>query len=418
MKIGVRIQLSIMMFLQFFIWGAWFVTMGTYLGQTLKFAGGDIGKAYSAMAWAAIVSPFFVGLIADRFFASQKVLAVMHILGGAALYLISTVKEPGLFFWAVVLHALCYMPTLALTNAVAFRQMDDPGRQFPAIRVLGTIGWIVAGVIIGFLKIEATAMPMQIAAATSVLMGLFCFSLPHTPPEGAGKKISVGDILGLDALRLMKNPSFAIFVLSSLAICIPLAFYYSFANLFLNETGLENAAGKMTLGQASEVLFMIVMPLFFARLGVKWMLVVGMAAWTARYALFAFGNNSTAVWMLYGGIILHGICYDFFFVTGQIYVDKKAPIDLRASAQGFITLVTQGLGMVIGNILAGQIVEKYQVMQGTEITGHNWQTIWLIPAGMATVVLVIFAILFHDRADEPEPLDQKSEPALESAAQA
>lgn len=399
MKTTVRVQLSAMMFLQYFIWGAWFVTMGTYLSKSLLFSDSEIGSAYSTTAWAAIVSPFIVGLIADRFFPTQIVLGVMHLLGAGTLYWASTKTTSDGFFWALILHTLCYMPTLSLTNAISFRQMDDPGRQFPGIRVLGTIGWIVAGLIIGFLQVESTAVPLRIAAAISVVMGLYCFFLPHTPPQSAGTKVSVRDILGLDALALMKSPSFAVFVLSSLAICVPLAFYYNFTNLFLNESGMDKAAAKMTMGQMSEIFFMLVMPFFFIRLGIKWMLVIGMLAWVSRYVLFAYGDAGSGVWMLYLGIILHGICYDFFFVTGQIYVDKKAPLHLRASAQGFITLVTLGLGMLIGAKVSGAVVEKYSVMTGELVTGHDWRTIWLIPAGMAAVVMVIFAILFRDKTD-------------------
>jgi nucleoside transporter len=388
-----------MMFLQYFIWGAWFVTLATYLGKTLGFQGGSIGAAYSTVNWAAIISPFFVGLIADRFFSSQYVLGIMHIMGGAVLFYASQITQPEPLFWVLILYALCYMPTLALTNSIAFRQMEDPSKQFPLIRVLGTIGWIVAGFIIGKLGIEETSTPMQIAAGVSVLMGIYSFFLPKTPPQSAGKSVTVGDILGLDALKLLKQPSFAIFVISSMLICIPLQFYYNFTNLFLNEVGMKEPAVKMTFGQMSEILFMVVMPFFFVRLGVKWMLVIGMLAWTLRYVLFAYGNTSEAIWMLYLGIVLHGICYDFFFVTGQIYVDQKAPADLRASAQGFITLMTLGVGMLIGAILSGKVVQKYQTMTGAEVTGHDWQTIYLIPAGMAAVVMVLFAILFRDKTD-------------------
>jgi nucleoside transporter len=396
-----RLQLSIMMFLQYFVWGAWYVTMATYLSK-VGFQGGDIGRAYSAAAWAAIVSPFLVGMIADRFFASQIVLAALHLIGAVLLFFASKVTQPGMFFWVLLAYMLCYMPTLALTNAISFRHMEDPAKQFPGIRVLGTIGWIVAGLVIGFMKIESSSVPMQIAAGVSALLGIYSLALPHTPPQSAGKEASVRQVLGLDALGLMKEPSFAVFAIASFLICIPLSFYYNFTNLFLNESGMVNAAGKMTMGQMSEIFFMIVMPVFFVRLGVKWMLVVGMLAWAARYFLFAYGNNSSLVWMFYLGILLHGICYDFFFVTGQIYIDRKAPPDLRASAQGFLAFLTLGLGMLIGANASGQIVEKYQIKTGTEITGHQWQTIWLVPAAMATVVLLLFAAVFRDKISAVE----------------
>jgi nucleoside transporter len=396
MSWNVRSRLSVMMFLQFFIWGAWFVTLSTYLGKGLGFGGSDIGRAYSTMPWGAIVAPFLVGMIADRFFPAQVVLGVCHLLGAVFMFWATTIRDPSTFFWVVLLYALCYSPTLALVNAISFNQMTNPEKQFPAIRVFGTLGWIVAGLIIGFMGIESTVIPMKIAAGCSLAMGLLSFALPNTPPKSLGHKVKFGDVLGLDALKLMKNRSFAVFVIGSLLICIPLAFYYNFTNLFLNEKNVVNAAGKMTMGQMSEVFFMLVMPFFFARLGVKKMLLFGMLAWAGRYLLFAFGNAESLVFMYYAGILLHGVCYDFFFVTGQIYVDNTAPKSIQASAQGFIALITYGVGMLIGARISGQVVEKYQTSLNRVITGHDWQTIWIIPAVMAFVVIALFAVLFKE----------------------
>ncbi len=282
-------------------------------------------------------------------------------------------------------------------NAISFNQMASPEKQFPGIRVFGTIGWIVAGLFVGFMGVEATATPLRIAAVASLALAVFSLGLPHTPPKSLGHKVTVRDVLGLDALTLMKDRSFAIFVLGSLLICIPLAFYYSFTNLFLNEKGIVNAAGKMTMGQMSEVFFMLVMPFFFRRLGVKWMLVVGMAAWAARYLLFAFGSPGELVFMYYLGIVLHGICYDFFFVTGQIYVDNTAPKTIQASAQGFITLVTYGVGMLIGTGISGLVVKGHQLAADNPAAGHDWTSIWLWPASMAVVVILLFVVLFDGK---------------------
>jgi len=402
-----------MMFLQFFVWGAWFVTLSTYLGQGLHFAGTDIGRAYATMPWGAIVAPFLVGMVADRFFAAEKVLGVLHLVGAVLLWQSSNVTSPGALFWVLLGYALCYNPTLALVNAVSFNQMKSPEKQFPAVRVFGTVGWIVAGLIVGSLGLEATATPLRIAAGCSALLGIFSFFLPNTPPKALGHKVTVRDVLGLDALTLMRNRSFAVFVIGSLLICIPLSFYYSFTNLFLNEMGVVNAAGKMTMGQMSEVFFMLVMPFFFVRLGVKKMMIVGMLAWAARYLLFAFGENATfnvgaltadrlinaliLVFFYYLGILLHGVCFDFFFVTGQIYVDNTAPKKIQASAQGFITLITYGVGMLIGAEISGRVVEARQVMKAGVIAGHHWQAIWLFPAAMAVVVVILFAALFNER---------------------
>ena len=387
-----RLKLSAMMFLQFFVWGAWSVPLGTYLGESLAFQGQQIGLVFGTTAVAAMISPFFVGMVADRYFATEKLLAVLHVVGGALLFFTSTRSSFPFVYASLLFYALCYMPTLALSNSLSFRQMDNPAREFPAIRVLGSIGWIVAGLVVGFLRLEDTARPMQIAAVASVGLGLYCLLLPHTPPAKTATRVTVRDVLGLDALRLLREPSFAVFVGGSLLVCIPLQFYYAFANPFLNEIGVVNAAGKMTLGQMSEIGFMLAMPFFFRRLGVKGMLLVGMAAWVSRYLLFAWGDNAGLVWMLYGGILLHGICYDFFFVTGQIYVDEKAPPDLRAAAQGLIAFVTLGVGMFIGSWLSGLVVDLY-----VEGAGHAWNRIWFMPALWAAAVLALFALFFRDR---------------------
>lgn len=389
----VRVKLSAMMFLQYFVWGAWFVTMGTYLGQTLRFSGTQIGLAYGATALAAMISPFFVGMIADRFMATETALAALHLLGGVLMYAASRAVTFGAFYPLLVAYALCYMPTLALTNSLSFDHMREPAREFPAVRALGTIGWIVAGLLIGGLHIESTVLPLQIAAAASIVLGLYSFMLPHTPPHAAGRAIAARDILGLDALKLMGDRSFATFIIGSFLLCIPLQFYYAFTNLFLNEIGLPEPASKMSFGQMSELGFMLLLPLLLMRLGVKRILLIGMAAWALRYAFFAYGNTGPLVWMLYIGILLHGVCYDFFFVTGQIYVDQRASIEIRAAAQGFLAFITQGAGLFIGGWLSGHIVEAF-----TTPTGHDWRTIWLIPAGFAAAILVVFAALFSPRS--------------------
>jgi len=393
MTTATRLKLSVLMFLQYFVWGSWYVTMGTWLGQTLHFSGEQIGLAFGTTALAAMISPFFMGMVADRFFATERILAALHIIGGVVMFWASLQTTFGTFYTILLIYTLCFMPTLALSNSISFHQMKDPGREFPAIRVLGTIGWIVAGLLIGTLGLEASATPLQLAAASSIVLGVFCLALPHTPPQKQSRA-KLADILGLDALKLLGERSFAIFVLGSFLICIPLQFYYAFANLFLNELHVTNAAGKMTLGQMSEIFFMLVMPWFFRRLGVKYMLLVGMAAWTARYVLFAYGNGGDLVWMLYAGILLHGICYDFFFVTGQIYVDRRAPADLRAAAQGFIAFVTLGVGMFIGSWVSGLVVDAF-----VSPSGHDWRGIWLVPAAGAAVVLLLFAFFFRSTGD-------------------
>jgi nucleoside transporter len=403
---AIRARLSLMMFVQYFIYGAWLVTLGTFLGKSLGASGTQVGLAYMMPAIAAMLSPFIVGMVADRFFATERVLAALHLVGGVLLYLATAQSSFRGFAWFFLAYTLCFMPTLALTNSISFDNMKDPGREFPRIRVLGTIGFIAVGLIIGALGADATAVPLRIGAAASVAMAIYCLTLPHTPPHNAGKPLSARDVLGLDALALLKDRSFAVFVLGSFLLCIPLQFYYAFTNPFLNEIGVSGAAGKMTFGQMSEIGFMLLMPWFIVRLGIKRMLLVGMAAWTTRYLLFAYGDAGAGMWMLYLGILLHGICYDFFFVTGQIYVDQRADIRIRAAAQGFIALVTLGAGQAIGSWLSGRVVDMYATGAGAAVQ-HDWRAIWIVPAMGALGVLLIFAALFKPRIAAPrmvEPL--------------
>jgi nucleoside transporter len=405
MKRSIRFSLSSLMFLEYFIWGAWYVTMGTYLFSNFKTDAIQVGSAYANLSIAAIISPFFVGLIADRYFSAQKVLGVLHLMGAATLYFISTLDNFNSFWWLILLYTLLYMPTMALSNSISFSQLNDPGKQFPAIRALGTVGWIASGLLVGYLQIENSALTFQIAAGASFILGIFSFFLPDTPAK-KNEKTSVASILGLDALVLFKSRSFIIFFFSCVAICIPLSFYYSFTNSFLNDIGMNNAAGKMTLGQASEFFFMLLIPVLFRRLGVKKMLLIGIGAWILRYLFFAFGDIGLNTWMLYGGILLHGICYDFFFVTGQIYTDNKAVKSIKNAAQGIITFGTYGLGMLIGSYVSGYITERFATTLNGDIA-YNWPMIWLMPAIIAGVVLLIFTIFFNDKAaDNAEALKE------------
>lgn len=396
-----RVQLSVMMFLEFFIWGGWFVTLGTFLGNNLSATGAESGQVFSTQSWGAIIAPFIIGLIADRYINAERILGVLHILGALLMYQMYSAENISTFYPYVLIYMICYMPTLALINSVSFNQMTNPEKEFSVIRVFGTLGWIAAGLLISYLfhwdseqgtKEGLLKNTFLLSGGASLLLGLFSFTLPKTPPKAKGSKVSVNDILGLDALKLLKDKNFLIFFVSSILICIPLAFYYQNTNSFLSNIGVSNPTGKMTIGQGSEVLFLLLLPVFFNRFGFKKTILVGMLAWALRYVLFAYGNAGDLTFMLLIGIALHGICYDFFFVSGQIYTDSKAGEQYKSSAQGLITLATYGVGMLIGFAVAGKITDVYKLTDGS----FNYQMIWLIPSGIAFAVFLIFALLFKD----------------------
>ena len=393
MKPIIRTQLSIMMFLEYFVWGAWYVTMGTYMNLKLGASAIQIGAAYSALAIATMISPFFVGLVADRFFSAQKLMGVLHLVGGVLLFASTQVSSASAFYWVILLYALLYMPTIALSNSVAFHQMQDPGKEFPWIRVFGTLGWIAAGLMIATLSIEKTSATFLMAAGVSIALGVISFLLPKTPPK-ASTSASASQALGTDAFVMFKDKSYLIFFIAAILVCIPLSFYYGFANLFLNEVGMDNAAGKMILGQVSEAVFILAIPFLFNSIGVKKILLLGMLAWILRYVCFAYGNIEASTWMLYAGIVLHGVCYDFFFVTGYMYTEKKAGEKIKNAAQGLFTFATYGLGMFIGTWFSGFTTNYY-----TEGGLHHWKQIWFVPAYIAVAVLIYFILFFKEKKE-------------------
>lgn len=400
----IRIKLSFMMFLEFFIWGAWFVTLGTFLAANLTASGSQTAAVFSTQSWGAIIAPFIIGLIADRYFNAEKILGILHIIGAILMYQMYKASDITVFYPYVFAYMVLYMPTLALVNSVSFNQMKDPEKEFSTIRIWGTLGWIAAGLLISYYfhwdSQAGTGAGLLkntflMAGIASLVLGVFSFALPKTPPKVAtGEKVKVSELLGLDALKLLKDKNFLIFFVSSILICIPLAFYYQNANLFLSTIGVDNPTGKMTIGQASEVLFLLFIPIFFKKFGFKKTILVGMIAWAIRYVFFAYGNAGELSFMLILGIALHGICYDFFFVSGQIYTNSKAGERFKSSAQGLITLATYGIGMLIGFAIAGMIKDSYAYADGS---GFDWKMIWIIPAVIAFVVFLLFALLFNDK---------------------
>jgi nucleoside transporter len=402
MKRSIYLQLSGMMFLEFFVWGAWYVTVGNYMTRIgmsdlvyLAYAVGPVG---------AIISPFFLGMVADRFFSTEKVLGILHLTGGIAMFLAPLAAESGAAGWFIVLllvHMLCYMPTVGLVNALAFHHITEQEKYFPVIRVFGTIGWIVAGVLVSaVLGADETGLPLRIAGVAGVAMGVYAFTLPHTPPS-AKEKATFRQVVGLDALAQLRSPSFLVFIAASFLICIPLSAYYAYAPVYVNFHGIVNPAFKMSFGQMSEALFIVLMPLFFRFLGIKWMLLTGMLAWVLRYALFALAAPGHIIWMIMAGIILHGICYDFFFVAGQIYVDKVSTREIRGQAQGFLVLMTYGGGMLIGAQIAGWLHNGIVTSTGSG-GASQWQLFWAVPAVLAGIIMIVFGLFFRDNTRTPQ----------------
>lgn len=393
MKLKTGVLLALMMFFEYFTWSSWYVTMGTYMSEKLHATGVQVGAAYSALAIATMISPFFIGMVADRYFAAQKLMGFLHLIGAALLYYATTITDNAAFYWVILFYSLLYMPTIALSNSVAFHQMSDPGKQFPWIRVFGTVGWIIAGLMIAHLSIEKTSSTFKMAAIVSLILGLISFVLPNTPPTGK-TEASASKALGTEAFVLFKEKPYLVFFIAAILVCIPLSFYYGFANPFLNELNVQDAAGKMTMGQMSEAIFILAIPFLFYRIGVKNMLLLGMTAWTLRYVCFAYGNTGSNLWMLYAGIILHGVCYDFFFVTGYMYTEKKAGEKIKNSAQGLFTFATYGVGMFIGTWISGFVVDSYK-----SGTGHDWTKIWLVPAYIAVGVFLYFILFFKEKRE-------------------
>jgi nucleoside transporter len=404
-----------MMFLEFFIWGAWFVSMGSYLTGSLGFSGADSALAYSTQSWGAIVAPFIIGLIADKYVNAERLLGIIHLAGAALMYMLANATQFDEFYPYLLLYMVLYMPTLALVNAISFRQTDEPARHFGVIRACGTFGWIVAGALISYVfgwdTTEAIAAGLLrntflMASLASLALGIFSFTLPRTPPQAAGGSArGLREALGIDALTLLRDRNFLVFFVASILICIPLAFYYQHGNQFLTEIGVEGATGLQTLGQWSELVLMLLVPFFLLRFGMKGTLLLGMAAWALRYVLFAYGNPGELFYMLVIGIVLHGICYDFFFVSGQLFTDSKAGPRYKSAAQGLITLATYGFGMLIGFWIAGQLTDAYAASGG-----HDWRTIWLYPAAFAVLVAVLFAFLFRNEviAQKPTPASARA----------
>ena len=399
MNFKVSVQLSLLMFFQFFIWGAWFVTMGTFLSQEFNSTGSELSLAYETQSIGAIIAPFIIGLIADKYFAAQKVLGTIHLFGAFLLYNAGVSENFSHFYPYILIYMLLYMPTLALANSVAFRQMKDPSKEFAPIRIFGSIGWIIAGLLIGYFSWESLNTlknTFYMSSFVSLILGVYSFTLPNTPPIiEKNKNKTISQIIGLDALKILNDKAYLVFFIASILICIPLAFYYQHANQFLNEIGMEAAAAKMTLGQISEVLFLSLLPFFIKRFGFKSTLIVGIFAWGLRYLLFSLGADGINSWMLILGIILHGICYDFFFVSGQIYTNLKCKPEYKSSAQGLITLATYGLGMLIGFRIAGYLTDLYIISDG-----HDWEKIWIQPSIFSFVILILFIFTFRNEKIE------------------
>jgi nucleoside transporter len=394
-----KIALSIMMFLLYCIWGSWYGQMSKYLSNQLEASGVQVGNAYAMFSIAMIASPFLVGMLADRYIAAQRLLGILSLMGAAILFWLINIEEPSTFIWVLLLYCLTFTPAISLTTSIAMRQMANPEIEFPPIRVFGTIAWIVIVNVVGWYGWGDKATIFQLALLLSLVLGVFSFFLPHTPPGKSKEPFSYAQLIGKDAFVLFKSKSFTLFFISSVLICIPLAFYYTWANPSLTDAyilafpsinadsfAIEN---KMSLGQVSEIVFLLMLPFAYRKWGLKNIFIIGLLAWVIRFLFFGYGTADNTPWMLYLAILLHGVCYDFFFVSGQIYIDKKAGTAIKAQAQGLITLATYGIGMLLGNLIAGYVKDMNTLSDVT-----NWTNVWLVPAGIASLVLLLFMFFF------------------------
>lgn len=401
MQAMLKIQLSVFMFLQYFIWGSWYVSMGAYLANTLKFGGQQIGAAYGAFAIGSMISPFFVGLVADRYFASEKLLGALGLFGGAVICLLPQVKEFESFYVLLILYCASYAPTLALGNSLSLHHLRDAKRDFPRVKILSAVGWIAGGVTVSLLEAEQSSAQFYLAGGMSVALGIFSLTLPHTPPKKVGGDVSIGEVLGLDALALLKKRSFAIFVGCMFLICIPLYFYFVNMAIYLTELGWSGIAGRMTLAQVSDVVFLFLLPLMLKRLGYKATIAIGILAWCARYYFLAGSVGSAAAvqtTLIFAAILLHGVCYDFLFIAGQLFVDGEASERMRGAAQGFIAFILWGVGAFVGTMLAGWVMAKHKLPEAVGTIEHDWEGIWIQPAFGATAVLIVFLLFFREPA--------------------
>ncbi|MBL9178889.1 MAG: MFS transporter [Verrucomicrobiaceae bacterium] len=395
MQSKLKTKLSIFMFLQYFIWSSWYMTLGAYLG-TLKFSGEQIGLAYGAFAWGAILSPFIVGLIADRFFASEKIIAVLGIAGGLVMLLIPQLTTFGSVYATLILYCTLYAPTLALGNSLSMTHLADAKKDFPFVKIFSAVGWIAGGVVLSQLKGEQSSLQHYLAGGTSLVFGLFALTLPHTPPKKKGADVSLGEVLGLDALALLKKPTFAIFILCMFLICIPLYFYFVNMGTYLTQLKWENMAQKMTLAQVSDVIFLLLLPVMLKKLGYKKTIFLGILAWATRYFLLSASASSTGTVLIFGAILLHGVCYDFLFIAGQLYVDDEANERIRGAAQGLIAIILWGFGSLVGTYLAGRVMDQHKLAEAKGAIAHDWSAIWATPAWIAVGVLVTFLIFFRE----------------------
>lgn len=387
-----HLRLSVLMFLQFFIWGGWMVTMGTYLLETLHFSGRQVGMVYATTAIAATVTPLWLGVLADRFFASEKLLSVLHLLGAGLLFWASYVPTFTLFYPLILLYTFCYLPTFSLSNALCFHHLERPAREFPAIRAWGTIAWIVVSVLLSYLAIEAQALPLRISAASSLLQAAYCLTLPHTPPQ-PGAARSLASLRGPEVRLLLNDRSFVVLIISLALICIPSAYYYSFVNPFLNEIGWQNAAGKMSIGQGVELIVILAMPWFFSHWRFRSIIFVGLLVWGLRYTWFALADTASGEWLLYAGVAVQGFAYCFTSLAAQLYIDSRVPPHLKSTAQGFIAFLTLGLGAFVGSYIAGETVSYFARPDGT----HHWPAIWALPAAVGGLVALGFLMGFKNR---------------------
>ncbi|MBF0314451.1 MAG: nucleoside permease [Oligoflexia bacterium] len=410
---NLKLRITVMQFLQFFVWGCWLLTIGAYWFQTKQWSGSEFGAIFSTIGISSLFMPAITGIIADRWMNAERLYGLCHLGGAVVLFFIPQVNDPQTMFWVMLLNMMCYMPTLALSITVSYSAMEEAGmdivKEYPPIRVWGTVGFIIALWTISLSHLETSSTQFYVASVFSLLLGLYAFTMPKCPPLGKGKKGSLVSALGLDAFALLKDGKMALFFFFAMLLGAALQLTNAFGDTFLHDfknvpeyvdtIAVRYPAVIMSISQISETLFILTIPFFLKRFGIKQVMLMSMVAWVLRFALFGFGNPADGLWMIVLSCIIYGMAFDFFNISGSLYVETQVDPGMRGSAQGLFMMMTNGVGAFLGSYFSGLMIDKYFLLEGGKF---DWQGIWLAFAAYALVVAILFAIFFKHKHNPAE----------------